>query len=121
MKKDESPAKYKMTRLTFGVNSSPFLAIGTVQHHAKKSKEKFPEALETVLSDMYVDDCFTGAEDENKAAKLQQSLGTMMQEGGFLLRKWATNSEFVLSHIKPEDRALTSTIDFNENTLTILY
>ena len=106
--------KYKMTRLTFGVNSSPFLAIGTVQHHAKKSKEKFPEASETVLSDMYVDDCLTGAEDENKAVKLQQSLGTMMQDGGFLLRKWTSNSEFVLSHIKPEDRAPTSTIDFNE-------
>ena len=53
MKTDESPTKYKMTRLTFGLtfglNSSPFLAIGTVQHHANKSKEKFPEASETVL------------------------------------------------------------------------
>ena len=98
-----------MTHLTFGVNSSPFLAIGTVQHHAKKSKEKFSEASETVLSDMYVDDCLTGTKDETKSVKLQQSLGTMMQEGGFLLRKWASNSEFVLSHIKPEDRAPMST------------
>ena len=103
------------------MNSSPFLAIDTLQHHAKKFKEKFPEASGTVLSDMYVDDCLTGAEDENKAVKLQQSLGTMMEEGGCLLRKWASNSEFVLSHIKPEDRAPTSTIDFNEDTLTILY
>ena len=98
MKTDESPTKYKMTLLTFGVNPSPFLAIGTVQHHAKKPKEKFPEASETVLSDMYVDDCLTGAENENKAVKLQQS----------------SNSECVLSHIKLEDRAPTSTIDFNE-------
>ena len=30
------------------------------------------------------------------------------------MRKWASNSEFILSHIKPEDRAPTSTIDFNE-------
>ena len=87
MKTDESPTKYKMTRLTFGVNSSSFLAIGTVQHHAKKSKKKFPEASETILSDMYVDDCLTGAENENKAAKLQQSLGTMMQEDGFFIGK----------------------------------
>ena len=87
MKTDESPTKYKMTHLTLGVNSSLFLAIGTVQHHAKKSKEKFPEASETVLSDMYVDDCPTGAENENKAVKLQQSLRTMMRESGFLLRK----------------------------------
>ena len=88
--------------------------IGTAQHHAKKSKEKFPEASETVLSDLCVDDCLTGAEDETKAVKLQQSLGRRMQESGFLLRKWASNSESVLLHIKPEDRAPTSTIDFNE-------
>ena len=71
MKTDESSITYKIIRLTFGVNSSPFLAISTVQHHAKKSKEKFPETSEKVLSNMYVDDCLTGAEDENKAVKLQ--------------------------------------------------
>ena len=68
--------------------------IDTVQHHAKKCKEKFPEALETILSDMYADDCLTGAEDKSKAVKLQQPMGTMMQEDGFLLRKWASNCEF---------------------------
>ena len=119
MKTAESPTKYKMTGLTFGVNSSPFLAIGTVQHHAKKSKKKFPEASEAVLSDMYVDDCLTGAEDETKAIDLQQTLGRMMQEGGFLLRKMASISEFVFSHIKPEDRAPTLTIDFNERIVVI--
>ena len=44
----------------------------------KKSEEKFPEVSEKVLSDMHADDCLTGAEDENKAVKLQQSLGRMM-------------------------------------------
>ena len=114
MKTDILPTTYKMIRLTFGVNSSPFLTNGTVQHHAEKSEDKFPEASEKVLSYMHVDDCLTGAEYENKGTKLQQSLGSMMQEGGFLLRKWASNSGFVLSHIKPEDRAPTSTIDFTE-------
>ena len=57
------------------------------QYHAKKSEEKFPEASEKVSSDMYVDDCLSGAEDENKAPKLQQSLETVMQQCGFLSRK----------------------------------
>ena len=117
MKTDESPRTYKITHVTFGVNSSPLLAIGTVQHQAKKSEEKFPEASEKALSDMYVDSCLTGVEDESKAVKLQQSLRTMMQEGGFLLRKWASNSGFVPFHIKPVDRAPTSTIDFNKGSL----
>ena len=114
IKTDESPTKYKMTHLTFGVNSSPVLAIATVQHHARKSKQKFPEASETVLSDTYVDDCLSGAEDETKAVKLQQLLGTMMQEGGFLLKDWGSNSGLICERRNSEDRAPTLTLDFNE-------
>ena len=56
MKPDVTLTYFKMTRLTFGVNSSPFLAIGTAQNHVKESKENFPEASEAVENDMYVDD-----------------------------------------------------------------
>ena len=48
MKPDVTPTVFKMTRLTFGVNSSPFLAIGTAQNYAKEFKENFPEASEAV-------------------------------------------------------------------------
>ena len=69
---------FKITRLTFGINSSPFLAIATAQHHAKESKETYPEASEAVENDMYVDDALTGAENESNAFALQKSLDTMM-------------------------------------------
>ena len=38
-----------MQRLTFGVNSSPFLAISTVHAHAKKYAELFPNAVQEIL------------------------------------------------------------------------
>ena len=115
MKSDVTPTIFKMTRLTFGVNSSPFLAIGTAQNHAKESKENFPEASEAVENDMYVDDVLTGAENESNAITLQRSLDAMMKAGGFKLTKWASNSEFVCANIQEDERAPTSTIDFNQS------
>ena len=114
MKSNIAPRIFKMTRLTFGINSSPFLAIGTAQHHAKESTETFPEASEAVVNDMYVDDVLTGAENESNALTLQKSLDTMMKAGGFKLTKWASNSEFVCANIPEDEKAPTSTIDFNQ-------
>ena len=55
-KSDEAPRIYRLQRLAFGVNCSPFLAIATVQHHANECKEEFPSASMEVLSNTYVTD-----------------------------------------------------------------
>ena len=68
-----------MRRLAFGVNCSPFLAITTVQSHAKKCSEEFPDALREVLSNMYVDDSLSGADDVEATVKLQRSLDKMIE------------------------------------------
>ena len=115
MKADVTPTIFKTTRLTFGINSSPFLAIGTAQSHAKESKDDFPEASEAVENDMYVDDVLTGAENESNILTLQKSLDAMMKAGGFRLTKWASNSEFVCANIQEDERAPTSTIGFNQS------
>ena len=57
MKTEEAPKVYRMLRLTFGVNSSPFLAIATVHVHVNKYAETFPDAIREILDNMYVDDC----------------------------------------------------------------
>ena len=64
---NEPPKVYRMQRLTFGVNSSPFLAIATVHNHAEKYAETFPDAAREILQNMYVDDCLTGAETDYSA------------------------------------------------------
>ena len=59
---------------------------------------------------MYVDDCLTGVDDVGATVELQQSLDKMIEQGGFNLTKWASNSKEVLSHI--EEQSQSSTIDF---------
>ena len=60
MKTNEEPKVCRMQRVTFGVNCSPFLAISTVQSHAERHKEQFPDAGKEVLQSMYVDDSPNG-------------------------------------------------------------
>ena len=65
---------------------------------------------------MYVDDCLTGADDE-EAGKLQQSMTELMYRATFNLTKWSSNSEDVLNHIEKKDRAPNTLIDFSEKEL----
>ena len=67
---NEAPKVYRMQRLTFGVNASPFLAIATVHAHVNKYKEMSPYAVEEILQNMYVDDCLTGADTGDSTLKL---------------------------------------------------
>ena len=73
-----------------------------MQHHTEVSKESFSKASETIKENMYVDDCLTGAEDNESAFQLYQEATGMMKSGGFELVKWASNSKEVLLRI-PKD------------------
>ena len=84
---------YIIQRLTFGVNSSPFLAISTVHGHAKKYTELFPNAVQEILQNMYVNGVLTGADTVDSTMKLQQDLSGIMMKAAFNLTKWASNSE----------------------------
>jgi len=115
LKSDDPPRIYRLQRLAFGVNCGPFLAIATVQHHAKECKEEFPAASMEVLSNMYVDDCLIGDDSVEASVELQKPLDKMMERGGFNLTKWASNSEEVLRHIAIQDQAQSNTIGFSES------
>ncbi|XP_028416657.1 uncharacterized protein LOC114540728 [Dendronephthya gigantea] len=98
-----SPMTYRMTRVAFGVNCSPLLAIATVQNHAEKFMLEYPGAAKSVLDDMYVYDCLTEADNEEEAVKLQQSMKELMHRAAFNLTKWSSSSEDVLGHIDEKD------------------
>ena len=88
-----------MTRLTFGIKTSPFLASRVLLQLAKDLKERYPEASEIVRTSFYVDDCITGADTPEEALRLQQSLVQLLSEAQMMLRKWRSNSPQVLDSI----------------------
>ncbi|XP_068756583.1 uncharacterized protein [Montipora capricornis] len=107
---NEAPKVYRMQRLTFGVNASPFLAIATVHAHVSKYKEMSPYAVEEILQNMYVDDCLV-----DSTLKLQQEMSEIMMTAAFNLTKWASNSVLVMDAIDLAKRASSPFVEFNSS------
>ncbi len=95
---------YRMTRLTFGVSASSFIANMCVKQNALDHVLEFPLAAKAVEESFYVDDGLTGADSIEQAIELHHQLQALFAKGGFLLRKWNSNEEEVLKHIDPQLR-----------------
>ena len=93
---------YRMTRLTFGVAASSFVANMAVKQNAIDFSREYPLATATVEQSFYVDDALAGADSVEDAIELQTQLHCMFSKGGFLLRKWNSSNPAVLSHVSPE-------------------
>ena len=91
-----------MKRLTFGVTSSPFLTTQTLRQVVEDFSEEFPKAAKIVREDFYVDDLLTGASTVAEAEGLRFRLNNLLSRGGFLLKKWRSNSTKLLASI-PDD------------------
>ena len=93
---------YRMTRVTFGVSASPYLAVKTLQQTAADHGGDHPIASHHILHSFYVDDLLAGANTEEEARELYSSLRSVLQKGGFNHCKWRSSSSPVLNHI-PHD------------------
>ena len=94
---------YCMNRVTFGVASSPYLAVQTLQQAAADFGSDYPSASWHVHNSFYVDDLLGGADTIEQALDdLYRSLRSMLGKGGFELRKWRSSSAKVLEEIPTE-------------------
>ncbi len=97
--KENEVTDYRMTRVSFGVSSSPFLANMVLNQVALDYKHLYPKAAEEVASAFYVDDYLSGAETLNEAKELYCGMEELMNRGQFQLRKWRSNSRELLQII----------------------
>ena len=93
---------YRMTRLTFGVSASSFVANMAMKRNALENAKTYPQAAREVLESFYVDDGLTGANCVKEAVQLQKQLYLLFSGAGFTLRKWKTNKPGVLAHVAAE-------------------
>ena len=73
---------FRMTRVTFGVTASPYLAIKMLQQTSHDFKSQYPLAAPIVLTSFYLDDLLTGAETPEHAIDLFHSLRGLLAKGG---------------------------------------
>ena len=75
-----------LARVAFGVNVSPFLLNATLK----------------LLDSFYVDDFNSGENKVDDAFQLYQKTKKCLSDGGFHLRKWASNNSELMAKIKQE-------------------
>ena len=90
---------FRMTRVTFGVSASPYLAVKTLQQAAADHGRDQPEAVQHIRSSFYVDDLLAGAPSVEEALKLHADLREILGKGGFNLCKWRSSSPSVMRGI----------------------
>lgn len=107
LSKLEPVQDFCLNTVTYGINSSPFLAIRTLLFLAESYTKQHPHASQIIQNDSYVDDIVSGENSVEDALKYQNDLIQLLSKGGFELHKWASNSPELLSHLPSSRLKLT--------------
>ncbi|XP_054287839.1 uncharacterized protein LOC129003567 [Macrosteles quadrilineatus] len=104
----DSPEKpmstFLLNTVTYGVSSSPFLALRSLRQLALEDSEKYPLASEVILNSMFVDDVLTGGDSLDHTLKIKSELISLLNSGGFKLRKWSSNNHKILEDVPSDDQ-----------------
>lgn len=82
----------RMTRVPFGVTSSPFLLASTICHHLHMMDNCSGTAL-TLAESFYVHNLISGADTEESAKDFYREALGLMKRASMSLRKWNSNSK----------------------------
>lgn len=96
---DQPISTYQLNTVTYGVNSSPSLAIRTLHQLANDEGQAFPDAAHVLWNHSYVDDIITGADTESETIILQEQLISLLTNGCFESLKWVSNSPKLLGNL----------------------
>lgn len=104
----ESIKCYELNTVTYGLSSAPFLALRTLRQLAIDEKDSCPLASRILDEDIYIDDVVSGSDNVQNAIDLRNELISLLNKGGFELRKWASNEPEILEGIPIEHQLMQS-------------
>ncbi|XP_072932542.1 uncharacterized protein [Epargyreus clarus] len=96
----EEIKSYRLTRVTFGTASAPYLAVKALQQVAHDHGVNYPSAAENILKHFYVDDLMTGVNSVEEGKTVYKEMNELLSKAGFELQKWRSNSDELLKVMK---------------------
>ena len=82
---------YRYKTIIFGFNASPFILNYVLKYHAEKyAEDEFSKILK---ENLYVDNMLVTSNDINFLKKVYTETQHSLEEGGFTLRSWNSNSK----------------------------
>ena len=104
---------FRFTRVVFGVNVNQFIPNATIRHYVNTCNLNDNAFALEYLKSLYVDDFVSRAKDVNNAFSLSKEMKFCPKSGGFIVRKWSSNSARLLQYLK-QDSAFSG--DFPTNS-----
>ena len=98
---NEEVETLRFTRVMFGLGPSPFILGATLQHHLEEHRQTYPEAVEELMKNLYVDDIIGGGATEEDVQQFKDAAIEIFKEAGFELHKWHSNYQ---TWKKPKNR-----------------
>ncbi|XP_045495566.1 uncharacterized protein LOC123694234 isoform X2 [Colias croceus] len=112
---------YRLLRVTFGTASAPFLAIRTLHQVANDEGRNYDIESQIIKEDFFVDDLISGRDTVDEAVDSANKITQILNNGGFLIKKWSSNSESFLQQLKPLQINSETNIDIkNEGIIKTL-
>ena len=87
-----SPTTYRMTRVVFGVNASPFLLQATIRHHLSIHAQTDSELVALLQRDIYCDDLITSVDTEEEAKNVSKRTKEIFQDAKMTMTQWSQSS-----------------------------
>lgn len=107
---------FELQTVTYGTSSAPFHATRALMEAALRHQDQYPEAVEHIMRDIYVDDLMSGADTISEAILLKNTITSILKGAGFHLRKWVSNVDQVLIDTA-EDRSDQNIIEIEDSSL----
>jgi hypothetical protein len=102
---EQAPDVYQWQVLPFGTTCSPCCATFALQKHVLDHSQPGDQVREVIEKSFYVDNCLYSLTTKDAAKELVDQLCSLLAEGGFELRQWASNCPSVIAHLPPELRS----------------
>ena len=94
MQVERQPDTYCVTAVNFGDKPSATIAICALRETAEIGKGKFPEAADTILHNVHMDDVLDNVEDIEKAIERASQIDELLKAGNFAIKKWIISGEY---------------------------
>ncbi|GFV23704.1 uncharacterized protein TNCV_958981 [Trichonephila clavipes] len=118
---------FRFNRVYFGVSSSPFLLAATITHHIEKYKHEFPDTVELLDRNFYVDDLISGGNEFEEALqtsrrsngrknfnvhRVHETVSLVANATYVLGLSWDTNEDYLTTDTK----SLLEFVSLDKNT-----
>ena len=100
--------QYRFTRVIFGSGPGPYILGATLKKHVSQYADKYPSTADELLKNTYVDDVQSGSDCVEELISFKKEATRIMEEGGFHLHKWHSNTPELEEPQRIDDETLLS-------------